>query len=134
MFRITQGHPRLHQVFVYRPFTFYGSVFHRFQLTFRIPHRSPTTPGAKPLVWADPLSLATTYGVSVDVLSSGYLDVSVRRVRFTNLCIQLAITQKSWVAPFGNLRIKVCSSLPEAYRNVLRPSSPVYAKASIKCS
>src|SRR3954471_12422475 len=29
-------------------------------------------------VWADPLSLATTQGVSVDFLSSGYLDVSVR--------------------------------------------------------
>ncbi len=29
----------------------------------------------------DPRSLATTYGVSVDVLSSGYLDVSVPRVR-----------------------------------------------------
>jgi len=32
--------------------------------------------------WASPLSLATTRGVSVDVLSSGYLDVSVPRVRF----------------------------------------------------
>jgi len=30
-------------------------------------------------------SLATTNRVSVDVLSSGYLDVSVRRVRFPNL-------------------------------------------------
>ena len=38
-----------------------------------------TTYGSKP--WADPLSLAATYGVSVDVLSSGYLDVSVPRVR-----------------------------------------------------
>ena len=32
-------------------------------------------------VWAVPRSLATTNGVSVDVLSSGYLDVSVPRVR-----------------------------------------------------
>ena len=30
--------------------------------------------------WPDPRSLATTNGVSVDVLSSGYLDVSVPRV------------------------------------------------------
>src|SRR5947209_4810231 len=43
----------------------------------------PTTPGRQRLhactypVWADPLSLATTRGVSVDFLSSGYLDVSV---------------------------------------------------------
>jgi hypothetical protein len=32
--------------------------------------------------WPGPLSLAATRGVSVDVLSSGYLDVSVRRVCF----------------------------------------------------
>ena len=31
--------------------------------------------------WPDPLSLATTSGVSVDVLSSRYLDVSVPWVR-----------------------------------------------------
>lgn len=35
--------------------------------------------------WPGPRSLATTSGVSVDVLSSGYLDVSVPRVRFSNL-------------------------------------------------
>ena len=33
-------------------------------------------------VWADPFSLATTQGVSIDFLSSSYLDVSVRSVRF----------------------------------------------------
>ena len=32
--------------------------------------------------WPRPRSLATTNGVSVDVLSSGYLDVSVPQVRF----------------------------------------------------
>ncbi len=32
------------------------------------------------MVWAVPRSLATTSGVSVDFLSSGYLDVSVPRV------------------------------------------------------
>src|SRR6478735_12338759 len=46
--------------------------------------RRPTTPGRQRVraytgpVWADPLSLATTRGVSVDFLSSSYLDVSVR--------------------------------------------------------
>ena len=38
--------------------------------------------------WPGPGSLATTSGVSVDVLSYGYLDVSVPRVRFLPLCIQ----------------------------------------------
>ena len=33
-------------------------------------------------VQAHPISLATTLGISVDFFSSGYLDVSVRRVRF----------------------------------------------------
>ena len=42
------------------------------------------------------------------------------------------MTLKSRVSPFGNLRITVCSQLPEAYRNVLRPSSPLNAKASTK--
>ena len=35
------------------------------------------------------------------------------------------------VAPFGNLRIKACLPLPEAYRSLPRPSSPADAKASI---
>jgi hypothetical protein len=42
-----------------------------------------------------PRSLATTNGVSVDVLSSGYLDVSVPRVRFVHLCIQCTIPLKA---------------------------------------
>ena len=83
--------------------------------------------------WPGPRSLATTSGVSVDVLSSGYLDVSVRRVCLAWLWIHHAIPPKRWVAPFGNPRIKVCSQLPEAYRSVLRPSSPLSAKASTKC-
>ena len=37
------------------------------------------------------------------------------------------------VSPFGNLRIKACVPLPEAYRSLLRPSSPDDAKASINC-
>lgn len=32
---------------------------------------------------AGPISLATTLGISVDFFSCGYLDVSVRRVRFS---------------------------------------------------
>ena len=43
--------------------------------------------------WPGPRSLATTNGVSVDVLSSGYLDVSVRRVCLARLCIHHAIPQ-----------------------------------------
>ena len=45
--------------------------------------------------WPGPRSLATTCGVSVDVLSCRYLDVSVPCVRFLSLCIQNKI-------PFNN--------------------------------
>lgn len=41
--------------------------------------------------WPAPRSLATTSGISVDVFSSGYLDVSVPRVRLIHLCIQCKI-------------------------------------------
>ncbi len=61
---------------------------------------SPTLAGfSKPFrflslhYWPLPRSLATTDGVSIDVLSSGYLDVSVPRVRLITLCIQMMILQ-----------------------------------------
>ena len=41
---------------------------------------------------------------------------------------------KRRVSPFGNPRIKVYSQLPRAYRSVSRPSSPLDAKASTKCT
>ena len=37
------------------------------------------------------------------------------------------------VSPFGYLWIKACSRLPKAFRNVLRPSSPLDTKASTVC-
>ncbi len=83
--------------------------------------------------WPGPRSLATTNGVSVDFLSSGYLDVSVHQVCLTFLCIQKAIPHMWWVSPFGHPRIKGYSHLPVAYRSVLRPSSPLSAKASTRC-
>lgn len=80
------------------------------------------------LVWASPRSLATTYGITIVLFSYGYLDVSVPRVRFP-------VNRDDWpstsrVAPFGNLRIKGYLHLPEAYRSLSRPSSPLRAKAS----
>ena len=77
--------------------------------------------------WPGPRSLVTTNGVSVDVLSSGYLDISVPQVR------SLAGDLNGRVSPFGNPRIKAYSQLPMAYRSVSRPSSPLNAKASTKC-
>jgi hypothetical protein len=55
--------------------------------------------------------------------------------RFLDLCIQSRITEHyfSWVAPFGNLRVKTLLQLTVAYRSLTRPSSPVGTKASIMC-
>ena len=82
---------------------------------------------------AGPISLAATFRVSVDFLSCRYLDVSVPRVRFAFLSIQNAISIAGWVPPFGHPRINAYSQLPTAFRSVLRPSSPLIAKAFTKC-
>jgi hypothetical protein len=110
--------------------------------------------------WPGPRSLATTNGVSIDVLSSRYLDVSVPWVRLKppmnseisylhlitgnpkphGLVSHIAVrtprsrswssSYRRWVSPFGNPWIKASSQLPTAYRSVARPSSPLSAKAS----
>ena len=81
-----------------------------------------------PLVWPNPLSLATTRGISVDVFSSPYLDVSVQAVPLLHLFDSVQDTFR-WVSPFGNLRINAHLQLPEAYRSLSRPSSAPDAKA-----
>ena len=71
------------------------------------------------------------FAISVDFFSWSYLDVSVRSVRLTHLCIQCVIP--TYVGGFPHSEIcgsmPVCR-LPAAYRKLLRPSSPVIAKAS----
>ena len=79
-------------------------------------------------VWPLPLSLATTRGISVDVFSSPYLDVSVQAVPLLYLFVSVQNTFR-WVSPFGNLRITAHLQLPEAYRSLSRPSSAPDAKA-----
>ena len=92
---------------------------------------SPQPQRINPLVWPLPRSLATTYGISVDVFSSPYLDVSVQAVP----CVRLFCSTHAdrvllcRVAPFGNLRINGYLLLPAAYRSLSRPSSAPDAKA-----
>ena len=81
-----------------------------------------------PPVWPTPRSLATTSGISVDVFSSPYLDVSVQAVPLIYLFYSVYDTLR-WVSPFGNLRIEAYLQLPEAYRSLSRPSSAPDAKA-----
>ena len=84
------------------------------------------------LVWAVPRSLAATNGITIVFSSFRYLDVSVPWV-----CSPINRSNMSstcWVAPFGNLRIKVYVPLPATYRSLSRPSSPLRAKVSPICS
>ena len=81
-----------------------------------------------PPVWPLPRSLATTSGISVDVFSSPYLDVSVQAVPLVYLFDSVYDTLR-WVSPFGNLRIDGYLLLPVAYRSLSRPSSAPDAKA-----
>ena len=80
---------------------------------------------------ASPISLAATFGISVDFFSSGYLDVSVPPVRPVNLCIQLTVT--AYAVGFPHSEIPDSNGfyyLIWAYRKLIRPSSPLTAKAS----
>ena len=92
---------------------------------------SPQPRGINPSVWPLPRSLATTCGISVDVFSSPYLDVSVQAVPHVHLFDSMHVTGVllQWVSPFGNLRIIGYLLLPEAYRSLSRPSSAPDAKA-----
>lgn len=91
-----------------------------------------------PAVWAPPLSLATTRGISVDFFSSGYWDVSLPPVRLQGLWIQpgMAPYERCRIAPFGNPWVKGRLRLSTDYRGLPRPSSPSAAKASVmrRCS
>ena len=92
---------------------------------------SPQPRGINPSVWPLPRSLATTCGISVDVSSWPYLDVSVQAVPYVHLFDSMHVTTVLpwWVPPFGDLRINGYLLLPEAFRSLSRPSSALSAKA-----
>ena len=119
-------------VFRYRALTFCGRLSHAVQLDTSDHDASPNPRNPeRPLVWPPPRSLATTSGISVDVFSCPYLDVSVQGVPFVRLFDSTHDTRVLlwWVSPFGNLRINGYLLLPEAYRSLSRPSSAPDAKA-----
>ena len=60
-------------------------------------------------VWASPVSLAATKGISLDFFSSGYLDVSLLPLDLCELLLSSAYTDAShrWVLPLGNPRFYV---------------------------
>ena len=92
---------------------------------------SPQPRWINPPVCPLPRSLATTCGISVDFSSSPYLDVSVQAVPYLRLFYSTQVdgVLLRRVSPFGNLRVKGCLRLTEAYRSLPRPSSAPDAKA-----
>ena len=73
-------------------------------------------------VWTMPLSLAATYGISIDFFSTRYSDVSFRRGSRSQR-EQEKPEGFSYEVAFGNPRISGFVLLPEAYRSLTRPSS-----------
>ena len=77
-------------------------------------------------VWAVPVSLTTTQGITFVLFSWRYLDVSVPTVRFFALCIQTKILSFR-LSGFTHSEIfgsKLDWQLPEAYSSLPLPSSP----------
>ena len=117
--------------FVYGILTLYDWLSHAIRLDISDHDAGPNPRKQCLLVWPLPRSLATTYGISVDVFSSPYLDVSVQAVPhvhlFDSMHVDTVLPYR--VSPFGNLRITAYLQLPEAYRSLSRPSSAPDAKA-----
>ena len=69
----TRGQAHAVSTFVYGGITLYAGTFQTLRLADSVAYGRPTTPEVRvPLVWAVPLSLATTRGISFDFFSSGY--------------------------------------------------------------
>ena len=126
------GYSWLTSLFAYETLTPSGVSSHTLRLNYVIPSAVLTPKVLLLSVWPLPRSLATTKGISVDVFSSPYLDVSVQAVPSVYLWIQYTVTglDSSRVSPFGYPRITACFRLPVAFRRSLRPSSAPSAKAS----
>ena len=121
--------------FAYRTLTVSGRASHPVQLYYEV-FISVRTPAVLLLpVWPLPISLATTFGISFDFSSSGYLDVSLPRVPPVKLWIHLTVTEHYLrrVPPFGYPRINARLRLLVASRSLPRPSSADGALASSLC-
>ena len=94
-------------LFVYGTLTLCGWLSHAIQLSTSDHDAGPNPEEHCPSVWPLPRSLATTSGISVDVFSWPYLDVSVQAVPYVRLFDSTHDAQVllERVPPFGNPRI-----------------------------
>ena len=126
------GYPLSVFSFVYGTLTLCGRLSHAVQLNSSDLDAGPNPENPERLsVWPPPRSLATTSGISVDVFSSPYLDVSVQAVPrvllFYSQHVDTVLPCR--VSPFGYPRINGYLLLPVAFRSLSRPSSAPDAKA-----
>ena len=94
-------------IFRYRALTLSSRPSHAVLLASSDRDVCPQPRRINPPVWPPPRSLATTSGISVDVFSWPYLDVSVQAVPFVRLFDSTHDAQVllERVPPFGNPRI-----------------------------
>ena len=126
------GYPLSVFSFVYGTLTLCGRLSHAVQLDTSDHDAGPNPEDPeRPSVWPPPRSLATTSGISVDVFSSPYLDVSVQAVPHVLLFYSQHVDTvlPCRVSPFGYPRINGYLLLPVAFRSLSRPSSAPDAKA-----
>jgi hypothetical protein len=124
--------------FVYGTIALCGARFHTLRLSpnFVTPvgpattrTRCPTTPRAQRVaaytheVWAGPLSLATTQGVSLISFPRGTEMFHFPRLSSPRLCVQRGITPhyRRWVSPFGHPRFTGHSA---PHRGLSQPFTP----------
>ena len=74
--------------FGYGAFTLSGRLSQNLSPVRPAPFSQSLPRDARIPVWAPPVSLAATPGIDVSFSSSGYLDVSVRRVPLRALCVR----------------------------------------------
>ncbi len=133
------GYRHVNSPFAYGAFTLSGRLSQNrsAKLIESIPRSEPQH--ARTLVWALPISLAATFGITVVFSSSGYLDVSVHRVPLLTLWIGVRILEVS-SSRFPHSEISgsmgICPSpkLFAAYHvlhRLLVPRHPPYALISI---
>ena len=138
MSRPTLDSARAYFDFVYGAFTLSGWLSQNHS-TIGISHLLRSEPRhARTPVWALARSLAATGAITVVFSSSGYLDVSVRRVPLAYLCVQYAMTVV-FTAGFPHSDTSgsrvVCTS-PElfaAYHVFLRLPVPRHPPCALSC-
>ena len=125
------------QPFIYATITLFGTPFLGVSIRLLVCNSmwpSPTTPVVPKHVRFGLFRVRSPLLTESQLFSlpRGTEMVHFPRFASSTLCIHVEITghDSSGVAPFGHLRIKACLPLPEAYRSLLRPSSPLCAKAS----